>query len=67
VLNEQLAKQPYLLGKDFTIADLNVAGVFLTPYVMKFDFSPWPNVKAWLDRCMARKGAQKTLEIRAAS
>jgi glutathione S-transferase len=67
VLNDQLAKQPYLLGKDFTIADLNVAGVFFTPYVMKFDFSPWPNVKAWIERCFARKAAQKAMEIRAAA
>lgn len=67
VLNDHLAKQPYLLGKDFTVADLNVAGVFFTPYVNKFDFSPWPNVKAWIDRCFARKAAQKTIEIRQAS
>jgi len=67
VLNQHLAKQPYLLGGSFTVADLNVAGVFFSPYVMKFDFSPWPNVKAWIDRCFTRKAAQKTIEIRAAS
>jgi len=67
VLDQALAKQPYLLGKDFSIADLNVAGVLFTPYVNKFDFSAWPNVKAWVDRCFARKAAQKTIEIRQAS
>jgi glutathione S-transferase len=34
---------------------------------MKFDFSPWPNVKAWIERCFARKAAQKAMEIRAAA
>ena len=27
VLDEAVAKQPYLLGDDFTVADLNVAAV----------------------------------------
>ncbi|MCC6472054.1 MAG: glutathione S-transferase family protein [Alphaproteobacteria bacterium] len=67
VLDQHLGKQPYLLGQSFTVADLNIAGVFFSPYVMKFDFSPWPNVKAWIDRCFGRKAAQKTMEIRAAS
>lgn len=67
VLDQALAKQPYLLGRDFSVADLNVAGIFFTPYVNKFDFSAWPNVKAWVDRCFTRPAAQKTIGIRAAS
>jgi len=67
VLDQQLAKQPYLLGKDFSIADLNVAGILLTPYVNKFDFAPWPNVKAWAERCFTRQAAQKAIAIRAAA
>lgn len=67
VLDQALASQPYLLGKDFSVADLNVAGIFFTPYVNKFDFSAWPNVKAWVNHCFTRPAAQKTIGIRAAS
>jgi glutathione S-transferase len=67
VLNDHLGKSPYLLDQKFTVADLNVAGVLFSPYVMKFDFSPWPNVKAWLDRCFARPAAIKTRAIREAA
>lgn len=54
VLNDALAEQPYLLGDEFGIADLNVAGVMLLLEMVSFDISPWSNVQAWLQRCYAR-------------
>ncbi len=54
VLNDTLAEQPYLLGDEFGIADLNVAGVMLLLEMVSFDISPWPNVQSWLQRCYAR-------------
>jgi glutathione S-transferase len=67
VLDQALAKTPYLLGDKFTVADLNVAGICLAVWTFKMDFSPWPNVKAWLERCFARPAAQKAIAIRAAA
>lgn len=54
VLDDALAKRPYLLGDSFGIADLNVAAVMLLLEMISFDVSPWSNVHAWLQRCYAR-------------
>src|SRR5580658_3127559 len=43
VLDAALAKQPYLLGNDFTVADLNVAAVISRAVDM--DLSEWPHLK----------------------
>ena len=55
VLNTQLANRDYLLGDEFSVADLNVAGVMLLLNMVKFDLSGFPNVQAWTERCYARE------------
>ncbi len=55
VLDKQLADQPYLLGQNFSIADLNLAGVMQLFQMIKLDVSSWTNVQAWLDRCYSRE------------
>jgi glutathione S-transferase len=62
VLDTALAKQPYLLGDDFTVADLNVAAVISRAVDM--DLSAVPNLKAWLSRCLARPAAQDALALK---
>lgn len=62
VLNGALEGRDYLLGSKFTVADLNLASICSWAKPIKFDFSPFPNVQAWLDRCLARpayKAARK--------
>ncbi len=54
VLDAQLAKQPWLLGDRFTVADLNVASVMVWARFAKYDFSPYPHVADWLKRCTSR-------------
>ncbi len=54
VLDAAVAKHPYLLGSDFTVADLNVAAVISRAIDM--DLSAVPNLKAWLARCLERPG-----------
>lgn len=66
VLDGQLAKAPYLLGPEFTVADLNVACVFIAAVVNKQDFSQWKNMDAWMKRCLDRPAAKKILALRAA-
>ncbi len=54
VLDDHLAKQAYLIGDDFTIADLNVAGVMQILQAVEVDISAFPHVSAWIDKCYAR-------------
>ena len=54
VLNGALHGRDYLLGSGFTIADLNLASIMSWARPIKFDFGPYPNVAAWLDRCLSR-------------
>ncbi len=54
VLDDALAGKDYLLGANFTVADLNVAAVLAWLKMAKYDLSPFANVSAWLGRCLAR-------------
>ena len=54
MLNSALEGREYLLGSTFTAADLNLASIMSWAKPIKFDFSPFPNVNAWLDRCLSR-------------
>ena len=54
VLNDALQGRDFLLGSTFTVADLNLASVMSWSKPIKFDFGPYPNAGAWLDRCLAR-------------
>ena len=54
VLNGALQGREYLLGSTFTVADLNLASICSWAKPIKFDFGPFPNAGAWLDRCLAR-------------
>jgi glutathione S-transferase len=54
VLEAALKNREWLIGRDFTVADLNVAGVVSLARFGKIDLSGAPGVEAWLDRCLAR-------------
>ncbi len=58
-LEESLKGKEYLLGKNFTIADLNVAAVMSWIPMMKLDISSTPNVQAWLQKCLGREANKK--------
>ncbi|HEX5212671.1 MAG TPA: glutathione S-transferase family protein [Pseudolabrys sp.] len=63
VLDAAVSQQPYLLGGDFTVADLNVAAVISR--AIEMDLSAVPNLKAWLTRCLARPAARAALSLKA--
>ena len=65
VLDAAVAKQPYLLGEAFTVADLNVAAVISRAIDM--DLSASPNLKAWLTRCLERPAARAALALKSAA
>ncbi len=59
VLDAQLAERGYLLGNEFTIADLNVAAVLSMASFVGLDVSGFPNVKRWFDTCLGRPAFAK--------
>jgi glutathione S-transferase len=63
VLDDALADRPYLLGLDFTVADLNVAAVISRAIDM--DLSGTPHVGDWLKRCLERPAALAARKLRA--
>jgi glutathione S-transferase len=65
VLDAAVAKNTYLLGPDFTVADLNVAAVISRAVDM--DLTARPHLKNWLHRCLDRPAARKALALKAKS
>ena len=63
VLDAAVAEQKYLLGNDFTVADLNVAAV--VSRAIDMDLSAVSNLKAWLTRCLERPAAREALALKA--
>ena len=59
VLNDALADRDYLLGGEFTVADLNVAGVLSWAVPAGIDLSDRPHLGGWLNRCLGREAAAK--------
>jgi glutathione S-transferase len=55
VLEGQLTAD-WLAGKEFTVADLNVASVLSWASLIGLDLGGAPKVQAWLGRCTARPG-----------
>lgn len=64
VLEGALADRDYLLGDEFTLADLNVAAVLYR--APAFGLDGFPRVKAWHARCLARPAAQTAIAMREA-
>jgi glutathione S-transferase len=62
VLDGALAGSPYLLGNDFTVADLNVAAV--TSRAIGMDLATMPRLADWLRRCHDRPAARAAVKLR---
>ncbi|HJU12262.1 MAG TPA: glutathione S-transferase family protein [Candidatus Binataceae bacterium] len=63
VLDEQLKNRPYLLGNDFTIADLNASAVLSFAMLVKLDLSSTPATQAWLQKCLGREANQRVRSL----
>ena len=63
VLDGSLADHAYLLGEDFTVADLNVAAVISR--AIAADLSATPRLAGWLKRCLERPAARAAQSLRA--
>ncbi|WP_421577490.1 glutathione binding-like protein [Shinella sp. M31] len=68
ILEERLKDRPWIMGDEYTIADITTF-----PWIRGADifyggrealgYADFPNVMAWLERCIARPASQKGLEI----
>ncbi len=64
VLNHHLEGREHLLGKDFTIADLNLASIMALGTWINLDLSATPAAKAWLDRSLVREASQRAHKMK---
>jgi len=65
VLDGALSGGGYLLGEDFTVADLNVAAVISRAIDM--NLAATPRLGDWLRRCLDRPAAREALALRMAA
>jgi glutathione S-transferase len=63
VLNKTLEGKDYLLGSDFSVADINVAGMMNWAKLSELDFSPYPRVDEWLESCISRPAYQRVRDM----
>ncbi len=63
VLDDQLANREYLLGNEFSVADLNVAAVLSFAMLVKLDMSATPKAQAWLQKCLGREANQRVRKL----
>ncbi len=63
-LDAQLAATGWVVGKRFTVADLNLAEIFRYAMSQAELFDAAPNVKAWLERCQSRPAFKAMMEKR---
>lgn len=59
LLNSQLDGKEYVVG-ELSLADFAIAPYLLGRHGQAIDYTPFPNVMAWLDRCNALKGMIET-------
>jgi glutathione S-transferase len=64
VLNDQLAKTPYLGGSRWDMADFIAASVLFTLLQMKPDLSKFPKLDAWLKASVERPAAKEAIKLR---
>jgi glutathione S-transferase len=61
-IERRLTDRTWIASADFTVADIMMAGVLRN--VRKTDlFDPFPNTKAYRDRCFARPAWERTLNM----
>ncbi|MBV6416992.1 MAG: Glutathione S-transferase GST-6.0 [Steroidobacteraceae bacterium] len=62
LLSQTLAKQPFLMGDKFTIADAYFFVLLNWTNIHKVDLTPWPALKDYQARVAARPAVQATLK-----
>jgi len=63
VLDGVLGRTPYVLGQNFTVADLNVASILAWARPAQIDMSSFPKVAEWLRICAERPAARVVRQL----
>jgi glutathione S-transferase len=63
VLDAAVAATPYLLGNNFTVADLNVASILAWARQARVSLAAVPKTEAWLKACHDRPAAQAARQM----
>lgn len=64
-LNEILGKQPYILGADFSVADVAVGSILAyIPVLLKLDLSAYPAVVSYIQKLSERPAFGKSISAR---
>jgi len=66
MLNEWLAETPYLIGPDFTVADLNVSVILERNARAQISLANKPNLVTWLRSCWSRPACPRKDALTAA-
>ena len=66
MLDAILAASAYLLGEQFTVADLNVASVLSASRLSAISMAPFPHIADWAKRCHGRPAALAVQAMREA-
>ena len=59
--DQRLASQPYVVGSDYSIADIAAFPWLRNVNLLGIDLSKRPNVKAWVEKIAARDGVKRAL------
>lgn len=62
IVEPALAKNDYLTGAEFTVADAYLYVILTWAKAMKFDFTQWPAIARYFDRVAARPAVQAAHE-----
>ncbi len=69
VLEDQLDGHGYLLGENFTVADINLASTIREPgeqgvaSITAIDLASFPKLARWLDRCAERPANRRVTAL----
>ena len=61
-LDQHLATHPFLMGDKFTVADAYCFTIMNWARVKKVDLSPYPHLKAYVERVAARPKVQEAMQ-----
>jgi len=61
VLEQALDGRDYLLGKQFSLADLNVAAVLSWARAARMKLDDYPQLQAWLKACLKRPACRQAM------
>ena len=64
ILNFSLNEKKYLVGNQFTLADLNLASVVSISNAIEFELKSYPNVLSWMSAMPDRPAFQKYMALR---